>query len=71
MGESTEDMEIKMAKAEKALAGVGTTIRDTTGDELLSIEQILTNVAGCWDKLSDSQKQYVAEAMAGTNRVSA
>ena len=58
-----------MAKAEKALAAVGTTIRGETGDELLSIEQILTNVAGVWDKLSDSQRQYVAEAMAGTNRM--
>lgn len=71
MGESAEDMEYKMAKAEKALAAVGTTIRGETGDELLSIEEILTNVAGVWDKLSDSQRQYVAEAMAGTNRMSA
>ena len=70
MGESAEDLEYKMAKAEKALAAVGTTIRGETGDELLSIEEILTNVAGVWDKLSDSQRQYVAEAMAGTNRMS-
>ena len=70
MGESAEDLEYKMAKAEKALTAVGTTIRGETGDELLSIEEILTNVAGVWDKLSDSQRQYVADAMAGTNRMS-
>lgn len=71
MGESAEDLEFKMAKAEKALSSVGVTIRGETADELLSIEEILGRVAGAWDQLSDSQKQAVAEAMAGTNRSSA
>lgn len=68
MGESAEDAEYKMAKAEKALTSVGATIRGKTSDELLSIEEILGNVAGAWDDLSDSERQYVAEAMAGTQR---
>ena len=68
MGESAEEAEYKMAKAEKALASVGATIRGKTSDELLSIEEILGKVAGAWDDLSDSERQYVAEAMAGTQR---
>ena len=60
-----------MAKAEKTLQEVGVSIRGETSDELLSIEEILTRVAGAWDLLSDSQKQAIGEAMAGTNRSSA
>ena len=71
LGESADDLEFKMAKAEKTLEEVGVSIRGETSDELLSIEEILNRVAGAWDKLSDSQKQAIGEAMAGTNRSSA
>ena len=70
MGESAEDMEFKMSKAEDALSQIGVTIRGETADELLSIEEILGKVAGAWDKLTDSQKQAIGEAMAGTQRSS-
>ena len=71
LGESADDLDFKMAKAEKTLGEVGVSIRGETSDELLSIEEILSRVAGAWDKLSDSQKQAIGEAMAGTNRSSA
>lgn len=71
LGESADDLDFKMAKAEKTLEEVGVSIRGETSDELLSIEEILNRVAGAWDKLSDSQKQAIGEAMAGTNRSSA
>ena len=71
LGESADDLDFKMAKAEKTLGEVGVSIRGETSDELLSIEEILNRVAGAWDKLSDSQKQAIGEAMAGTNRSSA
>lgn len=71
LGESADDLDFKMAKAEKTLGEVGVSIRGDTSDELLSIEEILNRVAGAWDKLSDSQKQAIGEAMAGTNRSSA
>ena len=70
MGESADDLEYKMSKAEDALSQIGVTIRGETADELLSIEEILGKVAKAWDKLSDSQKQSVAEAMSGTQRSS-
>lgn len=65
-----EDMEIAMAKAEKALTDIGVTIRGETADELRNIEDIVGDVAGAWDTLSDSQRQAVSEAMAGTQRSS-
>ena len=71
LGESADDLEFKMAKAEKTLQEVGVSIRGETSDELLSIEEILNRVAGAWVLLSDSQKQAIGEAMAGTNRSSA
>lgn len=70
LGESADDLEYKMSKAEDALSQIGVTIRGETADELLSIEEILGKVAKAWDKLSDSQKQSVAEAMSGTQRSS-
>ena len=65
-----EDLEITMAKAEKALQSIGVTIRGETMDELRSLEDILGDVAGRWDTLSDSQRQAIGEAMAGTQRSS-
>ena len=65
-----EDLEITMAKAEKALSSIGVTIRGETADELLSLEKIIGEVAKRWDSLSDSQRQAVGEAMAGTQRSS-
>lgn len=59
-----------MAKAENALKGIGVTIRGETADELRGIEEIIDDVAGAWDRLSDSQRQAVSEAMAGTQRSS-
>ena len=65
-----EDLEITMAKAEKALSSIGVTIRGETADELRSLEEIIGDVAAKWDSLSDSQRQAVGEAMAGTQRSS-
>ena len=65
-----EDLEITMAKAEKALSSIGVTIRGETADELRSLEEIIGDVAAKWDTLSDSQRQAVGEAMAGTQRSS-
>ena len=65
-----EDLEIAMAKAERALSGIGVSIRGETADELRDIEDIIGDVADAWDTLSDSQKQAVSEGMAGTQRSS-
>lgn len=65
-----EDLEFAMSKAEKALKSIGITIRGETADELRGIEEIIDDVAKSWDTLSDSQRQAVAEAMAGTQRSS-
>lgn len=65
-----EDLEITMAKAEKALLGIGVSIRGETMDELRGLEEILGDVAAKWDTLSDSQRRAVGEALAGTQRSS-
>lgn len=56
-----------MANAEKALNSIGVTIRGSGGD-LRAIEDILGDVAGKWDTLSDSTRGYVSAMLAGTNR---
>ena len=65
-----EDLEIAMAKAERALEGIGVSIRGETADSLRDIEDIIGDVANAWDTLSDSERQAVSEAMAGTQRSS-
>lgn len=65
-----EDLEIAMAKAERALEGIGVSIRGETADSLRDIEDIIGDVADAWDTLSDSERQAVSEAMAGTQRSS-
>ena len=59
-----------MAKAERALEGIGVSIRGETADSLRDIEDIIGDVADAWDTLSDSERQAVSEAMAGTQRSS-
>ena len=64
---SIEDVDLVMANAEKALNSIGVTIRGSGGD-LRAIEDILGDVAGKWDTLSDSTRGYVSAMLAGTNR---
>lgn len=69
LGESAEDIEIEARKAEKALNSVGISIRDALNPaELRDMEDIMDDLAGKWDTLSDATKNYVAEGVAGTNR---
>lgn len=67
MNDSGEETEVAMANAEKALTNLGISIRGSDGD-LRSIEEVLGDVAEKWDTLSDSDQQFVAEKLAGTNR---
>ena len=67
LNDSGEETEQAMANAEKALTSLGISIRGANGD-LRSIEDILGDVADKWDTLSDSDQQFVAEKLAGTNR---
>ena len=67
LNDSGEETEVAMANAEKALSGLGISIRESDGD-LRSIEEVLGDVASKWQTLSDSDQQFVAEKLAGTNR---
>ena len=67
MNDSGEETEVAMANAEKALTSLGISIRESDGD-LRSIEAVLGDVASKWQTLSDSDQQFVAEKLAGTNR---
>ena len=67
LNDSGEETEVAMANAEKALTNLGISIRGSDGD-LRSIEEVLGDVAAKWDTLSDSDQQFVAEKLAGTNR---
>lgn len=69
LGESSENIEVEMRKAEKALASVGVSIREASDpSQLRGLKEILDDLAGKWDNLTDSTKNYVAEGAAGTNR---
>lgn len=69
LGESSENIEIEMRKAEKALTSVGVTIRDASDpSKLRDLEEIMNELAGKWGNLSDATKNFVAEGVAGTNR---
>ena len=68
MGESTENFEMEVAKAEEALNSVGVSIRGQGGD-LRSLEEILYDLASVWGTLNDSTKQYVGYQVAGANRL--
>ena len=52
------------------MEGIGVSIRGETADSLRDIEDIIGDVADAWDTLSDSERQAVSEAMAGTQRSS-
>ena len=67
LNDSGEETEVAMANAEKALTNLGISIRGSDGD-LRSIEEVLGDVASKWQTLSDSDQQFVAEKLAGTNR---
>ena len=69
LGESSENIEIEMRKAEEALTSVGVAIRDASDpSQLRPLEEIMDELAGKWNTLSDATKNFVAEGAAGTNR---
>lgn len=53
-----------MKDAEDALSGVGVEIRNMGGN-MKSVDQILFELSGKWDKLSDAEKQNLAVKVAG------
>ena len=69
MGESTENLEIEMSNAEKALGQLGITIRGQASGELLPLSKIIDQIAQKWDGLSDSSRFFIAETMAGKNQM--
>lgn len=69
LGESAETIEIEMRKAEVALTSVGVAVRDASDpSKLRGLEEIMDELAGKWNTLSDATKNFVAEGVAGTNR---
>lgn len=54
----------EMGKAEQGLRDFGIAIREGGGD-LKSLDTILEEVAGKWGTMTDQEKQYLSEAMAG------
>lgn len=69
LGESSANIPIELRKAEKALTSIGVSVRDASDpSKLRGMEEILDELAGKWDKLSDATQNYVAEGVAGTNR---
>ena len=69
LGESAENIPVEMRKAEKALTSGGVSIRDASDpSKLRDLEEIMDELAGKWQNLSDATKNFVAEGVAGTNR---
>lgn len=69
LGESTENLEIDMSNAEKALKELGVTIRGEATGELLSLDKILAQISQQWGGMSDASKFFIAETMAGKNQM--
>ena len=69
LGESAEDIEVEALKAEKALNSVGVSIREAHDpSQLKDMQDIIEELAGKWDKLSEANQQYVATSVAGAHR---
>lgn len=66
-GEDMSEIEVDASNAEKALAEIGVTVRDQTG-EFRDLEDILGDVAAKWHDLNNTEQQMVSEKLAGNNR---
>ena len=66
-GEDMSEIDVQASNAEKALAGIGVSVRDQTG-AFKSLEDILGEVAKKWGTLNNTQQQLVSEKLAGNNR---
>lgn len=66
-GEDLGELELAASNAEKALGGIGISVRTQTG-EFKGLEEILGEVAAKWDTLNNTQQQLVSEKLAGNNR---
>ena len=66
-GEDMSEIDVQASNAEKALAGIGVSVRDQTG-AFKSLEEILGEVAKKWGNLNNTQQQLVSEKLAGNNR---
>lgn len=69
LGESTEEVEVSMAKGEKALAELGVAIRDDLSGDLRSFSDIMDDLGAKWDNLTDTTKYFLAEQLAGKNQM--
>ena len=69
LGESTEEVAIAMAQGERALNEIGIKIRNDLSGELRSFSDIMDDLGGKWDSLTDSTKYYLAEQLAGKNQM--
>lgn len=67
LAEETETTASDMGKAEKAMAKFGITIRNGNGD-LKNLDDILLEVSEKWGGLTDTEKQYLSENMAGNRQ---
>ena len=67
LGVSEEDM----SKAQKALDRLGITIEDSTTGSLKPLDTILEEVGAKWNGLTDVEKQYTSEMLAGEMKVCA
>lgn len=66
LGETLEDG-VNLNKYSKALATVGVQVLDTNG-QMRDMDNILTDLAGRWDDLSQGQKMALAQTVAGVRQ---
>jgi TP901 family phage tail tape measure protein len=66
-GGGEDEFGMTISKVEKALSSIGVAVRNTN-DELLPMGDILEEVAGKWDTLTDRQRTEIAVAIAGVRQ---
>lgn len=58
----------EMSKAQKALDRLGISIEDTTTGSLRNLDDILKDVGAKWGNMTDVEKQYTSEMLAGNRQ---
>ena len=59
----------EMLKAEEALDSVGVAIRDKATGNMREFDDIIKDLAGRWDNLTEAERNYIGDAMGGARQL--
>ena len=59
----------EMLKAEEALDSIGVAIRDKATGNMREFDDIIKDLAGRWDNLTEAERNYIGDAMGGARQL--